>query len=322
MRQELSDLRIVFFGTPSFAATILDFLISKNANIVAVVTKPDKPYKRSSALKAPPVKELILQKAPEIPLFQPLKAGSEDFATTLKSFDADFFCVAAYSEIFKDNLLQMPRIACLNVHASILPKYRGAAPIARAIMAGEKESGVTIISMARQLDAGGMLKISKTPISDEMTAGELMEKLAELGSLALWEVICAYARGEVQLLEQNSLEANYASKLTDEDGLIHWENEALSLHNQIRGVTPNPGAWVYLLHKGVKKRVRIGRAKIEKGVQGDPGSILSSSGDSLIIACGKEGLSLLEVQLEGKKMMPIADFLRGISKKDLTFSDI
>lgn len=313
-------MRIIFFGTPHFAAKILDYLIDQSANIVAVVTKPDKPIKRSREPQPSPVKVLAREKLSSIPLFQPLKASHEEFAQQLKAFEADIFVVAAYSEIFKENLLKMPLGDCINVHASLLPKYRGAAPIQRAIMEGETETGVTIMSMVARLDAGGMLKQVKTPIPFEMTAGELTDKLAEIGGKALWEVILAYQNNAVHPLQQNDAEATYAAKLKDEDGLLIWSHDALSLHNQVRGVTPNPGAWIWVFHKGVKKRVRIGKALYQKKEhQALPGTILPSTQSELIIACGKDALLLKELQMEGKKMLPISDFLRGISKKELSF---
>lgn len=316
------SLKIVFFGTPKLAATILDYLISHHANIVAVVTKPDKPIKRSNKPVPSPVKDLILQKNLSIPILQPEKASAPEFVNLLKNFHADLFIVAAYSEIFKNNLLELPKYGCINVHPSLLPKYRGAAPIPRAIMNGDKETGVAIMKMAAKLDAGAILKSVKTPIDEEINTQELSERLANLGAEALWEVIQAFEKGEVYAIEQNDQQSSYAAKLTPEDGYINWDNAAAKIHCQIRGVTPKPGAWCWITHKGIKKRFLIKKACLVKVQRAFPGSILDSSPNTLLVACRSDALSLLEVQMEGKKTMSIDEFLRGIAKKDLLFSSL
>src|ERR1700733_11440692 len=181
------QLRIVVFGTPQFAKTILEYLLDKDVEIAAVVTRPDKPRGRSNQPAPSPVKVLALSK--QLPLFQPAKASDPEFSAFLKTLRADFFVVAAYAEILKQDILEIPRLGCINVHGSILPKLRGAAPVQRAIMAGETESGVTIMKMALQMDAGDILDVRKTSIPLEMNAGELMAALANLGKVALWEIL-------------------------------------------------------------------------------------------------------------------------------------
>ncbi len=210
-------LRIVYFGTPQFSATVLDFLLKQKVQIVACVTKPDKPQKRSKAPVPSPVK--VVAESHHIPLLQPLKASDPEFAEKeLRPLNADLFIVVAYSEILKENLLAMPRLGCINVHASLLPKYRGAAPIQRCIMAGDKESGVTIMAMQIKLDAGGMLKVAKTKIDDEMTAGELSTILSHIGSEALWEVIQKVENGQILPEPQDSSKVTQAPKLTSDEG--------------------------------------------------------------------------------------------------------
>ncbi|MCB1180645.1 MAG: methionyl-tRNA formyltransferase [Chlamydiia bacterium] len=312
-------LRLVFFGTPPIAASILSLLIAEGFEIAAVVTKPDKPIKRSKKPMPSAVKVVALEKLPNIPLFQPQKAGAPEFVDLLKKLNADVFVVAAYSEIFRENLLSMPRLGCINVHASLLPKYRGAAPIPRAIMAGEKESGVTIMVMDKELDAGAILKMVKTPITPDMTGGELFIKLGELGGKALIEVLHEYEKGSAKPIHQRHVEATFAPKLKPEDRIVHWNNSAQIIHNQIRALHPDPGAYCLIELNGFKKRLMIKKSSVCEGIFGSPGSILSSQSKKLIIGTRDVGLSLKEVQLEGKKSMSIEQFLLGIDKTKLSF---
>ena len=246
-------LRIVYFGTPQFSATVLEFLLKQKVQIVACVTKPDKPQKRSKTPIPSPVK--VVAESHRLPLLQPLKASDPEFAEKeLRPLNADLFIVVAYSEILKENLLAMPRLGCINVHASLLPKYRGAAPIQRCIMAGDKESGVTIMAMQIKLDAGGMLKVAKTKIDDEMTAGDLSTILSHIGAEALWEVIQKVEKGQIQPEPQDSSKVTQAPKLTSDEGAIDWTQPAETVHNHIRGVTPKPGGWCWIYCRGKKKR--------------------------------------------------------------------
>lgn len=308
-------LKVVFFGTPRFAATILDYLLQKKANIVAVVTKPDKPQGRNQELKAPPVK--VLAERHNLPLFQPQKASAAEFASVLEKLDADLFFVVAYSEIFKENLLKMPRLGCVNVHASLLPAYRGAAPIHRSVMAGDKETGVTIMSMAKELDAGEILAVAKTPISEEATTGELFETLSHLGAQALWDVLCQFEEGKVQGVAQDPSKVTYAAKVTSDEAWVDWSKPAWTLHNHIRGLNPKPGAWANIWIRGERKRLLIKKTHVESQSCGRPGEILNTPG--FVVGCGEGALSLDEVQLEGKKALNSKEFLRGFPKEELYF---
>lgn len=309
-------LKIVFFGTPKFSATILAFLLKQPIQILAVVTKPDKPRGRSGTPQPSAVKELALEH--QLPVYQPFRASSPEFAEFLSTLQADLFVVVAYSEILKENLLKMPRLDCLNVHASLLPKYRGAAPIQWSIMEGEKESGVTIMSMAKELDAGDMLAVAKAPIHEEMTAGELSDILAQIGAEALWKVLQAYESGNVKRYQQDPSQVTYAKKLTSADGRIDWEESAQAIHNRVRGLNPKPGAWCFIRVKGEEKRLLIKKARVESVVNSEhPGTILQEKG--LVIACGSGTLRLLEVQLEGKKALSAEEFLRGFSSESKEF---
>ena len=290
-------MRLVFFGTPRIAAEILKTLLAHQIDVVAVVTKADKPMGRSGKLIPPPVKQVAVEK--NIPCYQPPKASDPKFVEELKALNADLFVVAAFSEIFKENLLEVPRFGCINVHASLLPKYRGAAPIQRCIMAGEKESGVTIMQMDRGLDTGGMIAVAKTPILPDMTAGELTEELTKLGAEALVGVIKNF--NTIKIVPQPAGETTYAKKVSLEDGEIVWDRPAEQVYAHIRGVTPKPGAWCFVEVRGVKKRLKIWRARL-------------GGNGALIVPCLTGSIELLEVQLEGKRRMESFEFMRGIDK--------
>ncbi|MFI5334349.1 MAG: methionyl-tRNA formyltransferase [Chlamydiales bacterium] len=305
-------MRIVFFGTSSFAAAVLKFLLEQKIPLVAIVTRPDRPFGRAQRLAPPPVKVVAAQLCPEIPLFQPEKSSTPEFVETVKAFAPDLFVVVAYGEILKKNLLQIPTRGAINIHASLLPKYRGAAPMQRALMDGCKESGVTIQEMVLEMDAGAVLETVKLQVPDEMTCGELSHELCKLACPALVNVIHAIETGEVQKIPQDLSLVTFASKITPQEERIHWSEPAEKIHNQIRALSPIPGAWCEIEMGGEKKRLKIKRSRVILGVSGAPGTVLSSGKEELIIVCGRDGLSLLEVQLEGKKSMPARDFLRGM----------
>lgn len=308
-------MRIVFFGTPQFAQTILEYLISQGAEIAAVVTRPDKPRGRSGTPVPTPVKACAL--AHHLTVYQPTKASTPEFAALLQSLDADIFVVAAYAEILKQNILDIPHRGCINVHGSILPKYRGAAPVQRSIMEGESETGVTIMKMALQMDAGDILAIRKITIPLEMTAGELMDALANLGKLALWEVL--QNLDHIQPTKQDPSLTTHAKKITPEDAEVDWTRPCLTVHNQIRGVTPNPGAWCWIEVKGEKKRLLIKKTLPMPAISGRPGQVVSRTPSELLVGCASGSLALKEIQLEGKKVMAVEAFLRGISPNQMHF---
>lgn len=311
-------MRIVFFGTPNFSKIILEYLFDQKVEIAAVITRPDKPRGRSNKPASSPVKEYALSH--HLLLYQPPKASDPEFAAFLKTLHADFFVVAAYAEILKENILEIPRLGCINVHGSILPKYRGAAPVPRSIMEGETETGVTIMKMALQMDAGAILAIRKLSIPLEMTAGELMESLANVGKSALIEVLQEVEQGRSQPIEQDLSAVTYAKKLTPQDAQVNWNPSSLVVHNQIRGCNPNPGAWCWIKIKGDSKRLLIKKSLPLPSPHGQPGEIISGPSSELFVACGSGAISLLEVQLEGKKQMSIGDFLRGTPLSQIKFN--
>lgn len=290
-------------------------MLQEKIDVVAVVTKPDKPQGRSSTPVPPPVK--VVAEGAGIPVYQPLKASTVEFADTLRAFDPDLFVVVAYSEIFKEILLELPRLDCINVHASLLPKYRGAAPIHRSVMAGDSETGVTIMSMAKELDAGEILGVGKVSLGPDMTTGELFDVLAQIGAVELLKVLKAFEKGEVQRQKQDPTLVTYAPKVTPAEGQIDWKKSALLLHNHIRGMTPKPGAWCWVEIQGQRKKLLIKKTKVELQKNGEPGKVLPENG--LVIACGEGALQILELQLEGKKAMLVSDFLRGTQKENLKF---
>jgi len=310
-------MKVVFFGTPTFASETLRALIDHGIEVVAVVTKPDKPVGRSGKPVPAPVKLLAQEKIPNCPLFQPEKASTPEFVETLRPFTADLFVVVAYGEIVNQDLLNLPKLGCINVHGSLLPKYRGAAPIQRVIMEGEKESGITIMHMVRKMDAGPMIRQAKVKVGQNTTAGELHDLLQKVGSELLLQVIHDFELGSVQECFQDESQVTYAKKIELEDCEIDWNQPARAIHNLVRGVTPHPGAWCWVEHRGVKKRLKILSSRFVFGYTEAPGNFLEFGKEGVIVACGEEALRLLEVKLEGKRAMKAEEFTRGHSKQDI-----
>lgn len=304
-------MKIVFFGTSPFAVRILDCLLKQQVNIVAVVTRTDKPQGRSLKVSPPPVKELMLKSYPHIPVLQPLKSSTPEFAAHLKKMSPDLFIVAAYGEILKSFILDIPFLGAINVHGSLLPKYRGAAPIQRCLMHGDQETGVTIMKMVLEMDAGDILEKAATPISLSTTFGDLEEKLAVIGCPILIKVLQEIQQGSLHPIRQNPSEVTYAPKITPQETEIKWNRSSNEIHNLIRAISPHPGAWCWVQIGGEKKRLKIKRSEVIDEQKGYFGENLVFSDKEWIVACGTGALRLLEVQLEGKKSLPIHEFLRG-----------
>ncbi len=309
-------MKIVFFGTSPFAARILSFLLSQNINVLAVVTRPDRPRGRSQHVSAPPVKEMALQLKPQLPIHQPEKASIPDFAALLQKYNADLFVVVAYGEIIKQNILDIPKWGCINIHASLLPKYRGAAPMQRCLLAGDSLTGVTIIDMVLQMDAGDMLGTAEVPVPESMTCGELEEKLVTVSCPLLLKILDDFERGTVKRIPQNPQAVTFSPKITFDDEKIYWTEPAKDLHNRIRALSPAPGAWCTVWVGNEPKRFKIKRSAILSEKQGQPGEILAfNAKEGLHVACREGALSLLEVQLEGKKSMKIEEFINGLNRQ-------
>jgi methionyl-tRNA formyltransferase len=311
-------MKVIYFGTPPFAAEVLTHLLRQGVNIVAVVTKPDKPQGRSSTPVPTPVKIAALAYNPALPVYQPALVSTPEFAPSLEKHQADLFVVVAYGEIMKQHLLEMPKRGCINLHASLLPKYRGAAPIQRCLIEGETETGVSIMHMVKKMDAGDVIKTVRVPIDPDMTFGELEVVLLKKGSAALLETIRAFEKDEVARFPQDHSQATFAPKIELEDCQINWTQSARSIHNLVRGVNPYPGAWCYVEIRGQRKRLKILKTKVVEEMRGYPGEILKAD-SCLILGCGEGALNLLEVQLEGKRAMHTQELLKGISINVLNF---
>lgn len=308
-------MKIVFFGTPQFAADVLSYLLNEGISIQAVITKPDKPKGRSGLPQPTPVKKIAQEH--QLPLYQPEIVSSPDFAPILKTYEADLFVVVAYGEILKPHLLEMPKLGCINLHASLLPKYRGAAPIQQSIIQGETETGVTIMHMAKKMDAGDIIKMVSVPITQETTYGELEQTLLKVGSKALLDVVKEFELGTPARIEQDHSKATFAPKIELENCEVNWQKPAQEIHNLIRGVFPHPGAWCYVTVRNQKLRLKIYKTKVVEG-EGQPGQLLHYGKEGLVVATGKGAIQILELQLEGKKSMLAEDLMRGVNQFSFT----
>ena len=310
-------MKAVFFGTPQFAAHVLEYLLENGIKISAVITKPDRPQGRSAALIPTPVK--CVAELRNIPVLQPEVVSALELAPSIQAFDADLFVVVAYGEIMKQHLLDMPKMACINLHASLLPGYRGAAPIQRSIINGEKETGVTIMHMAKKMDAGDIISTEKVEITPDMTYGQLEAKLCETGAQLLLKTIKALENGTASRTPQDHTLATYAPKIELEDCEIDWNRSAEEIHNLVRGTSPHPGAWCRVIVKGENKRLRVISTKVvSEDSNVKPGEIISSKA-SLLIGCGQGVIHLIQIQLEGKKALAAEEFLRGLPSGALQF---
>lgn len=299
------NMQIVFMGTPEFAVPSLQALINSEHTVGAVICQPDKPVGRKQVLTAPPVKKLADKH--EITVIQPERLrGNTDFLRKLEEISPDLICVTAYGKILPVEILQLPNIGCINVHASLLPKYRGAAPINWAIINGEDITGVTTMLMDKGMDTGDILLKKKIEIRYEDTSLSISEKLSVIGAELLLITIKEYVNKKIKPEMQNENEATYAPLLKKEHGIIDWDKPAVDLRNQIRGLLPWPVAYTFIKNKMLK----IFSADIVED-SGTPGSILKSTKSELVIGAGKNSLSLNEVQLEGNRVMDIKSFLAG-----------
>ncbi|MGB9716308.1 MAG: methionyl-tRNA formyltransferase [Thermodesulfovibrionales bacterium] len=301
-------MRIIFFGTPDFAVPSLKALLDSDNKILAVVTQPDKKAGRGRAMHYSPVKEVAMQN--EIRIMQPENVKDSTFIDELVSFNPDMIVVVAYGKILPPQILNIPPFGCINVHASLLPKYRGAAPIQWAIINGEKETGITIMRMDEGLDTGEILLQEKTIISDEDNSETLSKKLSHLGAFLLLKTIKGLEEGSIKPIPQEGI-ATYAPPLKKEDGRIKWSKSAKEIFNLIRGLYPWPCAYCYLN----SERIKIIRAKVIDG-SGSPGRIEKAVKGELVIGTGKGLISILELQPESKKKMSIESFLHGRKLKE------
>jgi methionyl-tRNA formyltransferase len=296
-------------GTSEWAcASLKTLLASELGQILAVVTRPDRPKGRDMKAQAPPVKT-IAEEA-RLPVLQPESTRDPAFAAELAAMRPEVIVVAAYGQILPQAVLDLPKFGCVNVHASLLPKYRGAAPIPWAILNNEPETGVSIMKMASGLDTGDVLSQRATPIDGDETAAMLHDRLAAMGAELLAATLPPYVAGAITLRPQDHAAATYARKITKADGRLDWSQPALDLRNRIRAFTPWPGAFTNWVELGRPRLLKIWRAQIERR-QGLPGQVLQADKAGLVVACGADALRVEQLQLEGGRKMTAAEFLAG-----------
>jgi len=301
-------LKVVFLGTPDFAVPALKNIINSKHEVLAVVTQPDKPKGRSGKPVFSPVKEVAVENGIRVLQYNKIRAeGVED----LKSLGADIFVTCAYGQILSQEIIDIPRFGIINIHASLLPKYRGAAPIQWSILNGDEYTGVTIMKTEAGIDTGDIVIQESLKIGENETAGELFDRLSVLGSNMIIKALNAFDCGEVQTQKQNHAEATHVSMLKKEDGIINWDRSAKDIFNQVRGMNPWPCAYSYFNGKIVKFWcVEICQ---ESGVSGETGTVLCSNiKDGIKVVCGNgTAIKIKELQLEGCKRMNVKDFLLG-----------
>ncbi|MBI5237390.1 MAG: methionyl-tRNA formyltransferase [Deltaproteobacteria bacterium] len=308
-----NNAKVIFMGTPEFALPSLDALIHAGFDVLAVVTQPDKPKGRGRAVEASPVKKRAV--ALGIPVHEPARVREPSFIDAIKALAPDFIVVVAYGKILPKALLALPKIGCVNAHASLLPKYRGASPINRAIINGDKETGVCAMLMDEGMDTGPVLLCEKTPIGDDETAEALSKRLSEIGASLIVQTLERMLEGRLRPRAQSGNDATYALPLKKEEGLIDWNKGAQEVKNLVRGLEPRPGAYTHW--KGVL--IKIHRAQVAENSgsdNGSPGAVVGAQGGFIRVKCGSGVLNILELQPESKRRMSASDFIKGYRLKD------
>jgi methionyl-tRNA formyltransferase len=301
-------VRILFWGTPEFAAPPLRALIGEGFEVVGVVTQPDKPQGRSREIIPSPVKKIATEE--DLPIFQPKTARDPELLEMLNVIKPDISIVVAYGQILPKNIIDLPAKGTLNIHASLLPALRGAAPIQGAIRQGLRQTGISIMRMVPALDAGPVLVQAETEIYDDETYGELQGRLAELGALAMLEALALISVDQAKETPQNESRVTYAPKINRESGRIIWKQSAIEIARLIRAFDPKPGAYT----TSPKGDIKLFGPRVLDGIKGKPGEVMKVTGD-LIIACGTDALRITEVQPTGKKRMAAHDWARGRGAK-------
>ena len=302
------SMKILFMGTPDFALFSLRSLVEAGENIIGVVTQPDKPKGRGYTLTPPPVKVYALEK--NIPVYQPNTLRGEEFANLLSELDPDLIIVVAYGKILPANVLDYPKYGCINVHGSLLPAYRGAAPMQRAIMEGQPETGITTMMMDVGLDTGDMLLVGKVTIEEDDNFETIHDKLGECGAETLLKTLDELRAGTLTRIKQDDSLATYAAKIEKSDCLIDFTKSANEVHNQIRGLSPIPLAFTYT-PDGKMLKVPTTEVAKREGTLAPCGTVLSLAGGKIEVACGTGSINILAVLPEGKKRMAAADFING-----------
>ncbi|MGE5644357.1 MAG: methionyl-tRNA formyltransferase [Acidobacteriota bacterium] len=302
----MRTVRVAFLGTPEFAVPTLERIVQAGHEVAAVFTQPDRPKGRGQQVAAPPVKRAALQLG--LPVHQPERIRTPEILEFLRGLDAEAFIVVGYGKIIPQTIIDIPPLGIINVHASLLPKYRGAAPIQWAIAQGETTTGVTTMQIDAGLDTGDILLMRETAIGPEETALELGPRLASMGADLLIETLAGLRDGSITPRKQDSSQASLAPPLKKEDGLIDWTRPAAEIHNRARGFLPWPGC-----HTKFRGRtLNVWRARVADAAAGAPGSVRASHGRLIVAAGAGTALELIEVQLEGKKRMNAAAFLNGV----------
>ncbi|MCM1143805.1 MAG: methionyl-tRNA formyltransferase [Blautia sp.] len=305
-------MKIVFMGTPDYAVGALRKIVEAGHQVAAVVTQPDKPKGRGKEMQMTPVKACALQYG--LSVFQPVKIKTPEAVEKLQSYGADIFVVAAFGQILSEEILQMPKYGCINIHASLLPKYRGAGPIQWAILNGEKETGITIMQMDKGIDTGDILLQSVVPIDEKETGDSLHDKLADVGAELIVEALVRIEAGEVTPHKQKEEDSCYAKMLQKAMGKIDWQQETVQIERMVRGLNSWPSAYTSYLGKTLK--IWESSVSGDKAASNDaPGTITMVEKDAFYVRTGDGTLKITQVQLEGKKRMSVKDFLLGYSVK-------
>lgn len=313
-------MRIVFFGTSDFAASILEHISKQISNtIVAVVTRPDRPIGRGQRVGVPPVKKCASTLFPDIPILQPERVSTPNVVDQLKELSPDLFLVVAFGEILKSEVLAIPRVGAFNIHVSLLPAYRGAAPIQWALMDGRSHTGVTIFRLDPKMDCGDVVWKKKCPIGENMNAGELTECLLEISKNGAEKLLHLALEGKLTFSPQSKQGVSKAPKIVPEDLVLNSSVDLRAIHNQIRAFSPKPGAYFLVAHQGEKKRLKILRSHLDGSVLASNREWIKTERGQLALGDPEGALIVDTLQLEGRKVMTSEDFLKGVVLQDLRF---
>ncbi len=300
--------KIIFMGTPDFSTKVLEMLIAEH-DVIAVVTQPDRPVGRKKVMTPPPVKKVALEH--DIKIYQPEKLKDSAELEELLTLDADLIVTAAFGQLLPESLLNAPRLGAINVHASLLPKYRGGAPIHQAIIDGEAETGITIMYMVKKLDAGNIISQKAINIEEDDNVGTMHDKLSFLGADLLKDTLPSIVNETNDSIPQDDSEATFASNISREDERINWNQSAQDIHNHIRGLSPWPVAYTTMDDKNLK----LYSSHIISGKNGNPGKIIETTKKAIIIGTGSnDAIALTDMQLAGKKRMLVANYLSGVQE--------
>ncbi|WMM16676.1 methionyl-tRNA formyltransferase [Staphylococcus saprophyticus] len=298
--------KIIFMGTPDFSTKVLEMLIAEH-DVIAVVTQPDRPVGRKRVLTPPPVKEVAIKHG--LPVYQPEKLAQSSELEQLIDLEADLIVTAAFGQILPESLLNAPKLGAINVHASLLPKYRGGAPIHQAIMDGQTETGISIMYMVKKLDAGDIISQQAIEIEHQDDVGTMHDKLSFLGAELLKETLPSIINGTNNRITQNESEASFATNISREQEKIDWYQSAEVIYNHIRGLSPWPVAYTVMDDGNMK----VYASRIEKGKTGEPGTIIETTKKAIIVATGSDdAIALTDIQVAGKKRMLTANYLSGV----------